>query len=61
MKESEPLYYSDMALAIGLDQCTWCGDVRGLSELRHVQLDVRDGWTWICTECLEEYDRRHTT
>ena len=54
-------YFSDFALASGLDTCRFCGDVVGLSELRHVQLDVEDEGCWVCTPCLEAYDRAHLT
>ena len=60
MNTKSTFYFSDFALASGLDSCTFCGEIVGLSELRHVQLDVQDGWCWVCAGCLEAYHEKHT-
>ena len=59
MSEST-LYFQDFLINSNAQQCDWCGEIKLLSDVRLVQLDVEGDWQWLCGECVEAYDQHHS-
>lgn len=58
---TEPIYFQDFLIESGMEQCAWCGDIKGLEELKALKVDEEEPEALICSGCLESYDRRHSS
>ena len=56
----DPLFFSDFLIESNCHQCDFCGAFFLFQDLKPVQLDEAE-WVEVCGECLEAYDRAHTT